>query len=356
MKDMIGVGILAGGKSERMGRDKALMRFRGEPMIARIARELAEGEVLVSAAEPGLYEFLGCRVVYDERQDMGPMEGLRRLLTETESEWLFLCAADMPLLRRGLVDYLAEFICSDYDCVVATSGGRVQPLCALYSKRVLPVVEEQLRARRLRMDEVLRRVRTKYVALEYARFDASIVANVNTPEELARLSAPRVLCVCGRKHSGKTTLVCRLIEALRRDGYAVAALKHDGHDCYADAPGSDTARFAAAGAASTAIFTDTRYSLHIGKAAGVEELIQTLCERGGTPDLLLIEGLKASAYPKIELASGGGGDQSICTGAPPVLLATEETPRDGLACRAFGRDDIAGICGWIEETILGDAP
>lgn len=307
-----GVGILAGGGSTRMGRDKALLRYGGETLLERLARELSGGELLISAAHPGAYERFGYRVVYDERRGVGPIEGIRRLLTEAESERLFLCAADMPLLRRELAEYVGEFVSSDYDCCIVTSGGRLQPLCGVYAKSALPVIEEQLAAGRYRLSDVLRRARTKYIPLEYTRFDARMLENVNTPRDFERLFAPRVLCVCGEKHSGKTTLVCRLIEALRRDGYAAAALKHDGHDCFADAPDTDTARFTAAGAVCSAIFTDTRYALTLAERTEPEALIAQIARMANPPDVLLIEGLKASSYPKLELRRGSSAQGRTC--------------------------------------------
>lgn len=346
-----GVGILAGGKSTRMGRDKALLPFGGTAMLAYLARELAGGELLISAAEPGMYEHFGFPVVYDEHRDIGPIEGMRRLLMEAESEYLFLCAADMPLLRRELADFLALFLSSDCDCCVATSAGRVQPLCGIYSKNVLGAVEEQIASERYKLSGVLERVRAKYVPLELSRFDARAVENVNTPREYARLFAPRVFCVCGLKHSGKTTLVCRLIEAFRADGYMVATIKHDGHDCFADMPGTDTARCAAAGAACAAVYSDTRFALHVGVKSEPEALIETVCRLTGTPDVLIVEGMKASRYPKLEVMRGDGSAKSVCTFAPPLLLATEEPPADGLPIPAFRRDDIAGIYALLKREL-----
>lgn len=349
-----GVGILAGGKSERMGQDKTLLRYGGETMLEHLARELSGGELLISAAQEGDYERFGYRVAYDENRGIGPIEGMRRLLAESESEWMFLCAADMPLLRRELAEYVGEFISSDYDCCVVTSGGRVHPLCGVYSKRVLPVIGEQIAAGQYKLTEVLQRVRTKFVPLEYARFDARMLENVNTPRDYARLFTPRVFCVCGPKHSGKTTLACRLIEAFRGDGYTVAAIKHDGHDCVVDAAGTDTARFTESGAVCSAIFTDTRYALTVREKTEPEALIGQIRRLPEPPDVLIVEGLKASNYPKIELMRGNGGE-SVCTGAPPMLLATEAPPSNTLTISAFQRDNVTGIYARLKRELAMEA-
>lgn len=333
-----------------MGRDKALLEYGGETVLARLTRELSGGELLISAAKAGEYERFGCRVVYDENVGIGPMEGMRRLIMEAESEWMFLCAADMPLLRRELAGYIGEFISSDYDCCVVTSGGRVHPLCGVYSKRVLPAIEEQIAAGQYKLSEALRRVRTKYVPLEHTRFDARMLENVNTPRDYDRLFAPRIVCVCGHKNSGKTTLACRLIELFCRDGYTAAAIKHDGHDCVADAPDTDSARFIEAGAVCSAVFADTRYALTGRGTVTPETLIGQICRMPEPPDILIIEGLKATGYPKIELMRGSGGE-SVCSGAPPMLLATEAPPSDTLPIPAFQRDDVAGIYARLKREL-----
>ena len=351
-----GVGILAGGGSTRMGRDKALLRYGGETLLGRLVREFSGGELLLSAAAPGDYADFGCRVVYDERPGLGPIEGVRRLLTEAEHERLFLCAADMPLLRRELAGYLAEFLCSDYDCWVLTVGGRAQPLCGIYSKRVLPVIEGQLAAGDYRLSGVLSRSRVKYVPLEYTRFEPKLLANVNTPRDYAGLFAPWTLCVCGEKNSGKTTMVCRLIEAFQREGYRVAAVKHDGHDHFADAPGTDTARFAAAGAVCSAVFSETRSALTVRRGPEAGAFLAEVSRAADNPDILLVEGLKASRLPKLELRRGRGEGASVCSGTPPLLLATEEPPAKSLRVPAFQRDNIPGIRAWLSEFLFPSLP
>ena len=348
--DDYGVGILTGGESRRMGRDKALLRWRGETLLERLIREFSGGELLLSARDPGVCEFFGCPVIYDEYPGLGPMEGLRRLLTEAKSDWLFVCAVDMPLLRRETADYLAAFRSSDYDCCVATCGGRIQPLCALYSRAMLPAVEDCEANGFLRLRDVLDRVRVKYVPLEYSRLGVDAAANINTPEELRRLLSPRVLCVCGEKNTGKTTLVCRLIEALRAEGARVAALKHDGHDAILDAPGADTARFTAAGADAAAVFTATRCALFTANPAGPEALLDALSRLSPPPDVVIIEGMKASDYPKLELRRGDGkGGPRPRGGTLPLLVVTEDAPAPSLAKWAAQRDDIAGILRCLRQ-------
>ncbi|MBQ3967871.1 MAG: NTP transferase domain-containing protein, partial [Lachnospiraceae bacterium] len=73
----LSIGVLAGGKSSRMGKNKAFLEYENQTFIKRITKELGGfSEVLVSAAKKGDYESLGFGVVYDEHKDIGPIEGI----------------------------------------------------------------------------------------------------------------------------------------------------------------------------------------------------------------------------------------------------------------------------------------
>lgn len=106
---------------------------------------------------------------------------------------------------------------------------------------------------------------------------------------------PYIFAVSGCKNSGKTTLIASLIPELTRRGYKVAVIKHDGHDCEWDTPGTDTYRFQKAGALGTGIYSSRR--LMVTKEY-CEPDERTLLKAFGEADIVLIEGLKHSSYPK----------------------------------------------------------
>ena len=180
---LISVGILAGGKSARMGTNKALLRLGNHTVIERIVAELrGYSEILISAAQREMYAFLDLPVVCDENQSIGPIEGLRRLLITAQEKYVFVCATDMPFIRREVVDYLARFICSDVDCCVLTVGGIAEPLCAIYSKNVLPIIDDMIRQGHYRPREIYKRCSVQYIPLETSGLDPSMIQNMNTPE------------------------------------------------------------------------------------------------------------------------------------------------------------------------------
>lgn len=354
----LSTGILAGGKSTRMGQNKALLQFNNRRFIDRIAEELnGFSETIISAATKGDYEDLGLPVVYDEHQEIGPMEGIYQILKSASEEYVFICGADMPFIKKELVSYMAEFLSSDYDCFCLMDDDHVHPLCAIYSKRALPVIEELIVQGQYRLVNILNRMRTKYIKLEYTCFDKKVVKNINTKDEYKRMVLPVVFCVSGVKDSGKTWLIVKLINEFIKENYSVAVIKHDGHDYVMDYEGTDTYRFREAGAKYSAIFSDTQYSMNVAKKASIEEMIALVLEKRNAAsqnadikdvdirdvDILIIEGLKESAYPKIEVVRGQISAQSICNPDLLICLATDIVSPNEVKCPVFGLDDIEGL-------------
>ena len=355
------VGILAGGKSTRMGQNKALMEFQNETMIARISRQLkgcGVSEVLVSASQKGLYETPGVRVVYDEADSIGPIEGIRQLIRHSGEEYIFICAADMPFVDREIAEYLAEFISSDYDCYVVTDEDRVHPLCAIYSKSVLPVIEELIREKKYRLVEILNRVRTKYISLKHTDFDKNIVRNVNTRDEFLRLSLPRFFAVSGYHNSGKTGLIEKLINEFIREGYTVGVLKHDGQDHIDESEGTDTERVRRAGAVCTAVVSDTRCIFDV-RLEGTEAmnirqpdaLIAQMKALPEPPDIIILEGFKDSDYPKIEVVRREICPRSVAKPDTLICIVTDCISPEEAACPVFGLDDIRGIFSCLRKNL-----
>ena len=106
---------------------------------------------------------------------------------------------------------------------------------------------------------------------------------------------PYLFAISGYKHTGKTTLITKLIPILNEKGYKVAVIKHDGHDFEGDVPGTDTYKHFQAGAYGTAVFSENKVLIH-KKAQDVDEKI--LMQAFPEADIILLEGFKGSNYPK----------------------------------------------------------
>lgn len=130
----------------------------------------------------------------------------------------------------------------------------------------------------------------------------------------------KIVVVCGVKNSGKTTLLEGIVKALSCLGIKTAVIKHDGHDFACDIPGTDSYRLKAAGAYGTAVFSDSRIFLHkTGTEKKLEELLQMFPEA----DIIFIEGLKNSTYPKIEVIREGISERPVSNPAGRFLIVTD---------------------------------
>ena len=130
----------------------------------------------------------------------------------------------------------------------------------------------------------------------------------------------KIFAVCGVKNSGKTTLICRLVRRLSEKGIRTAVIKHDGHDFSCDIPGTDTWKFAENGAYGTACFSSDRMFVHrIGTGESYEELIRFFPDA----EVIIIEGAKDSAFPKIEIVRKDVSDHPVSGSEGRFLIVTD---------------------------------
>lgn len=143
--DITGV-ILAGGRSSRFGTDKALSAWKeGTLLQAAVANLLAVLPEVMVVSKNQFRPAFGPRVrlLRDLRGESHPLVGLYSGLSVCPTPWAFVCACDMPLIRPELVSLLASRR-ADVEAVVPFWKGKAQPLCALYSRSCLPVLESVL--------------------------------------------------------------------------------------------------------------------------------------------------------------------------------------------------------------------
>lgn len=179
--------ILAGGRSTRMGTPKALLPFGGEPLVARLVARIRPlfDEVIVAASPGQELPPLDARVVLDDVAHEGPVGGMLYALRAAGGEYGFVTSCDAAFLRPELVSHLVAQR-AGWDIVAPRWGGRLQPLVAVYSKAVIPLLEAQLAAGRLRLGDLLDSARTRTVdEEEIRRFDPEGASffNMNTPED-----------------------------------------------------------------------------------------------------------------------------------------------------------------------------
>lgn len=186
---MISGVILAGGKSTRMGRDKAVLEIGGKRLIDRLVEGL-QGifpEVIIVANTPGLYDYLGVRVVPDLIPGKGSLGGIYTATALANHPWAYVMACDMPFFNPRLIRYLAS-LTTDWDAVVPYTDDW-EPLYALYAKTCLPEMEGLIHSGNLKISRFFPSVRVRRVDGEEIRhYDPQGLSlfNANTPEEFAR--------------------------------------------------------------------------------------------------------------------------------------------------------------------------
>jgi molybdopterin-guanine dinucleotide biosynthesis protein A len=183
-----GAVILAGGKSSRMGRDKALLRLGRETFLEKILAQLSRfPEIFISASREGDYTRFGVPVVLDLYPGKGPMGGLYSALVICRSPALLAIGCDKPLFEAALGHWLISRLEGFDAAVPITRDGRVQPLCAVYAKSCKDVFLSQIQKGDYRMTHALKLLRTNYIALSRTAFSDSLLSNINTPEQYETL-------------------------------------------------------------------------------------------------------------------------------------------------------------------------
>lgn len=185
--------ILAGGRSRRMGRNKALLEIDGVSLIRRAAGVL-EGmfsEVFVVAGDSAPYEGMGFRVASDICPGNDSLGGLHAAVSMARGSRVFTAGCDMPLLRPALISAMAS-MADGWDVVVPVRSGRPEPLCAFYGKKCEAPIRESISGGDLKMTGFHPKVRVRRIEeAEWRQWDpeGASFLNANTPDEFDRIKA-----------------------------------------------------------------------------------------------------------------------------------------------------------------------
>lgn len=188
--------VQAGGESRRMGQDKALVLFRGQPLVQRVLDRLAllAGELVVTTNRSADFEFLGVRLAGDVYPGYGALGGLHTALSAASLPLVAVAACDMPFASAALMEALVQIMVeTGCDAVVPRSEHGLEPFHAVYRRETcLPLVEAAIQAEKRRVDAWYAQARMHFIPYEVVlQLDPSGRAflNVNTPEELAEAEA-----------------------------------------------------------------------------------------------------------------------------------------------------------------------
>ena len=200
----LSAAVLAGGKSSRMGTDKALLSLTegGPPIVETILARLAaiaEEVMIVGGTEP-VYRRFGVRIVPDLRPGHAALGGIFTAISSAAHEHTIVVACDMPFLSLPLLRRMANEP-RDYDVLVPATAGQSRQrndglvyhtLHAIYGRACLPAIERRLGAGRLQVVRILDDVVVRAMPVEeIVRWDPELRSffNVNSPQTLAEARA-----------------------------------------------------------------------------------------------------------------------------------------------------------------------
>ena len=182
--------ILAGGKSSRMGKDKALLEFNGKPFIQRIAETLQKvfKNVIIISDHGEDYKFLGLPIYEDVFKNCGPLGGIHSAFVHATTEMIFVVSCDLPLFSEETVRCIIE-MASPGAVVVSQSAEEIQPLCGLYSRQCFLLLEKHLHRGRRKVLEFLEDVQSVIVTPKcyQGRNIYRELSNINSPEDYQKL-------------------------------------------------------------------------------------------------------------------------------------------------------------------------
>jgi molybdopterin-guanine dinucleotide biosynthesis protein A len=176
--------VLVGGRSSRMGVDKARAESRGRALALRVADQVAPtvGGRVSLVGDPSIYGDLGPPVIADRFPGEGPLAGIEAALAATECEFNLIVACDMPEIHETLLE---ELFTAEGDCVLPRyADGRVEPLCAVYRRVCHRAIRAAFDSGIRKVTDALAKLAEEGYALRYVRVtDPAGFANLNTPED-----------------------------------------------------------------------------------------------------------------------------------------------------------------------------
>lgn len=183
--------VLAGGKSSRMGRDKASLSLNGQTLLQHALstlRQVSSSVRILGSLQ--VYGNQGVDVIEDIIPECGPLGGIHAALTHTQAAFNLIIAVDTPFLSVSFLKFLISRAVETKAIVTTPEiAGYTQPLCAVYSREFLPIAEQSLRAGKFKIVPLFPADRTQTISekeMAQFAFTPEMFDNLNTPEDLER--------------------------------------------------------------------------------------------------------------------------------------------------------------------------
>lgn len=382
--------ILAGGRSLRMREafpggqsDKGLLELSGKPLLSHVIERFAPqtSQLILNAnGDPARFATFNLPVVPDSIDGFaGPLAGLLAGLHWTranapDTTHLVSVSTDVPFLPTNLVQRLhTALIETEAPIALARSSGGLHPVIGLWPMALADDLAAALRDGTRKVQDWT----TRHAAVPVDFTDINLNGrnidpffNANTPRDLAQARAvlshehptviaspiPPVIGIAGWKNSGKTTLAVRLIEEFTRRGLKVASIKHTHHGLRVDDADTDSASHRRAGAWQAIVVGPHAWAIDEKLQSTPPPSLKDSLARLSPSDLILVEGYKSAAIPKIEVRRAAQADRRpLAATDPDIIAVATDHETDSGPLPVFSLDDSAAIADFIAQR-LGPPP
>ena len=177
--------LLMGGKSSRMGQDKAYLDYDGISFWKQITDELKKcGETYLSVNSTSNIPDTNHAIIFDEYEDIGPMGGIYSSLNALEEPLIFFAPCDIPTITAEFIQAVIDEYEDGYDgIIVASKTGKYYPTIGVYSKKILEHMRTQMEHKNYRLMNLIESANVKVVSEEEIKVNSFELTNLNTPEE-----------------------------------------------------------------------------------------------------------------------------------------------------------------------------
>ena len=188
----IGALILMGGKNSRMnGNVKGLLKIKNSTFLEKIKETLDDFSSIYlsindkfSKNQKQEFEKMGFKLIEDIYKEIGPLGGIYSSLLNCKEEYLFITACDMPFITKNSIEVLCNKVDKNTDGVVFyDKNNKLYPLGAIYSKNVLPIIEEMIEKKYYKLSYLIEKSNFVKINIEKTDIPLKVLSNINTLQE-----------------------------------------------------------------------------------------------------------------------------------------------------------------------------
>ena len=188
----IGALILMGGKNSRMnGNVKGLLKIKNSTFLEKIQETLNDFSSIYlsindkfSKEQKQNFENMGFKIIEDIYKEIGPLGGIYSSLLNCKEEYLFITACDMPFITKNSIEVLCNKVDKNTDGVVFyDKNNNLYPLGAIYSKNVLPIIEEMIEKKYYKLSYLIEKSNFVKINIEKTDIPLKVLSNINTLQE-----------------------------------------------------------------------------------------------------------------------------------------------------------------------------